>query len=66
MKKISIVKHMLLGLCCALPIGGTMAHDSGSVAGEPVAQEGNYIMADAQNPPFATPGGPGRVVEKHG
>jgi hypothetical protein len=64
-------KYVLYGLCCALPMGSALAHDLGSTAGTPVCLEGNYMMADAQNPGFATQqpewttpaGGPGRVIE---
>ena len=38
------------------------AHDDGS-AGQPVCLEANFMMADAMNTPFASAGGPGRVLE---
>ena len=41
--------------------GGLAAHDFDE-AGTPVCIEGNYMMADAQNTPFAA-NGPGRVIE---
>ena len=45
-------------LLASLPI---FAHDMDD-AGEPVCIEGDYMMADAQNAPFASANGPGRVI----
>jgi hypothetical protein len=51
------------GAALAIGITGTVfAHDDGS-AGEPVCLEANFMVADAMNTPFATAGGPGRVLE---
>jgi hypothetical protein len=56
----------LTGLACGLGLamcaGGVSAHDIDE-AGEPVCIEANYMMADAQNLPFASANGPGRVIE---
>jgi hypothetical protein len=42
--------------------GTAIAHDEDD-AGTPVCIEGNYMMADAMNEPFASANGPGRVIE---
>lgn len=59
-------KHALSGgLAAAVTLlaGGAIAHDDNE-AGTPVCLEANYMMADAQNAPFAGPvTGPGRVIE---
>jgi hypothetical protein len=56
----------LTGLACGLGLamcaGGVSAHDIDE-AGTPVCLEGNYMMADAMNAPFASASGPGRVIE---
>jgi len=41
---------------------GVIAHDEDD-AGTPVCLEGNYMMADAMNTPFASLDGPGAVIE---
>lgn len=53
----------LIGLSIYLSATCAIAHDSGSEAGTQVCLESNYMMADAQNTPFASAGGPGRVIE---
>ena len=48
----------------AIFTSGALAHDGGSNdAGMPVCLEANYMVADAQNAPFASADGPGRVIE---
>ncbi len=62
--KNTIYKHSLFliyGLIISLSTGLAIAHDKGN-AGLPVCLEGNIMMADAQNNPFA-PAGSGRVLE---
>ena len=45
---------------------GVIAHDGGAEdAGTPVCLEANYMVADAMNTPFASAGGPGRVIEQN-
>lgn len=44
--------------------GPAIAHDGGNDAGTPVCLEANYMVADAQFPPFGT-SGPGRVIEQN-
>lgn len=44
-----------------LLVDPTHAHDMDD-AGEPVCIDGDYMMADAQNTPFASADGPGRVI----
>jgi len=41
---------------------GAIAHDEDD-AGTPVCLEGNYMMANAMNAPFASANGPGAVIE---
>jgi hypothetical protein len=43
-------------------VGTALAHDEDE-AGLPVCLEGNYMMADAMNTPFASANGPGAVIE---
>ncbi len=50
------------GFALALLAGAVAAHDIDE-AGTPVCLEGNYMMADAMNAPFAAANGPGRVIE---
>jgi len=56
----------ITGLACGLGLamfaGGVSAHDIDE-AGTPVCTEANYMMADAQNAPFASGAGPGRIIE---
>ena len=60
-KKVS--KGLAYGIGLALVAGQAVAHDSGSLAGTPVCTESNLMAADAQNTPFASAAGPGRVLE---
>ena len=43
--------------------GGAIAHDPASAPGTPVCIESNLMAADAQNAPFSSAPGPGRVLE---
>ena len=52
----------LSGVLLGGAVGTVAAHDVDE-AGEPVCTEANYMMADAQNAPFASANGPGRVIE---
>lgn len=61
--KLTILKQKILyGLAIATLMGTAMAHD-GDNAGQPVCIEGNFMLADAQNEPFASANGMGRVLE---
>jgi len=53
---------MMSGALLAGSVGTALAHDIDE-AGTPVCIEGNYMMADAMNTPFASANGPGRVIE---
>ena len=55
-------KQSALAMSMAMLAGTATAHDIDE-AGTPVCLEGNYMMADAQNAPFASASGPGRVIE---
>jgi hypothetical protein len=62
------MKHMKLKLVtaigCAVMTTAALAHDPGSAGpGTPTCIESNLMVADAQNTPFASAFGPGRVVE---
>lgn len=60
-----IQQKLLLAIGCSLLYTGANAHDAGnSAAGTPVCLEANYMVADAQNAPFAALG-PGRVIEQN-
>lgn len=52
-------------VAAALLVGSTVAgaHDGTNDAGTPVCLEANFMLADAQNAPFASADGPGRVME---
>lgn len=55
-----------LAVSAAIFSSGAIAHDGGSNdAGTPVCLEANYMVADAQNTPFASAFGPGRVIEQN-
>jgi hypothetical protein len=58
------LKHTATALAAGMTMlaGGAIAHDIDE-AGTPVCIEANYMMADAQNAPFASANGPGRVIE---
>ena len=64
----SINKQFRTGITTALAASisvftiGVIAHDEDD-AGSPVCLEGNYMMADAMNAPFASANGPGAVIE---
>ncbi len=64
----SINKIFRTGITTAIAAGisvftiGVIAHDEDD-AGSPVCLEGNYMMADAMNTPFASATGPGAVIE---
>jgi hypothetical protein len=59
-------QKLVLAASCTLLYATASAHDAGnSAAGTPVCLEANYMVADAQNPPFASGGGPGRVIEQN-
>jgi hypothetical protein len=62
MKAMKQLTSLAYGLSLAMVAGGAAAHDIDE-AGEPVCTEANYMMADAQNTPFASAFGPGRVIE---
>jgi len=63
MNKISInMKGLACGIGLALSAMPVLAHDD-NAPGTPVCLEANYMMADAQNTPFASNQGPGRVIE---
>ena len=65
MKKYKITVTTL-AVSAAIFAGGAIAHDGGSNdAGMPVCLEANYMVADAQNTPFASAAGPGRVIEQN-
>ncbi|MDT8388435.1 MAG: hypothetical protein RQ736_13055 [Thiogranum sp.] len=55
------------GVACGITLAGgiAQAHDGGNDAGTPVCLEANYMVADAQNAPFASVNGPGRVIERN-
>ncbi len=62
MKRFAKTKGLLYGLGLAMLAGGpVVAHDL-TAPGAPVCLEGNFMVADPQNPPFAA-AGPGRVLE---
>ena len=54
---------MLCGMGLSMLVSLSVAHEVGDLAGGEVCLEGNFMMADAQNAPFADANGPGRVVE---
>jgi len=61
-----IKQKLVLAVSCTLLYATASAHDAGnSAAGTPVCLEANYMVADAQNPPFASAAGPGRVIEQN-
>ena len=65
MKKCKITATAL-AVSAAIFAGGAIAHDGGANdAGTPVCLEANYMVADAQNLPFASAAGPGRVIEQN-
>lgn len=65
MKKCNITATAL-AVSTAIFACGAIAHDGGSNdAGTPVCLEANYMVADAQNAPFASADGPGRVIEQN-
>lgn len=53
---------VLVGALLCIAVGAAMAHEQGD-PGQPVCLEGNFMVADAQNTPFSSAGGPGRVLE---
>jgi hypothetical protein len=68
MKNIKHIKPSLVGGIATgltLSYGVVIAHDGGNDAGTPVCLEANYMVADAQNAPFAQANGDGRVVEQN-
>jgi hypothetical protein len=59
-------QKLLLAVSCTLLYATASAHDAGnSAAGTPVCLEANYMVADAQNLPFASAPGMGRVIEQN-
>jgi len=55
-----------LAVSMSLLCGSAIAHDGGANdAGTPVCLEANYMVADAQNLPFASAAGAGRVIEQN-
>jgi len=51
-----------IAVSTAIFASGAIAHDGGANdAGLPVCIEANYMVADAQNAPFSSVPGPGRV-----
>lgn len=56
------IYSVMCGIGLAVVSGAPVAHDDEDGAGKPVCLEGNFMLADAQNNPFA-PAGPGRVLE---
>ncbi len=53
---------ILAGALLCAAAGIAIAHEIGE-PGQPVCLEGNFMVADAQNTPFASAAGPGRVLE---
>ncbi|RKZ61259.1 MAG: hypothetical protein DRQ44_11965, partial [Gammaproteobacteria bacterium] len=55
-----------IAVSTAIFASGAIAHDGGANdAGLPVCIEANYMVADAQNAPFSSVPGPGRVIEQN-
>jgi hypothetical protein len=55
-----------LAVSMTILVGSAIAHDGGdNDAGTPVCLEANYMVADAQNLPFASAAGLGRVIEQN-
>jgi len=64
MKKNKLLTALTVGI--SLLSAGAIAHDgAANDAGMPVCLEANYMVADAQNMPFASAAGPGRVIEQN-